>query len=68
MLKIITFKRNTAFLGRNGYFKCSGLEISRDGDLVQLQPVTSKGLTGRCLIEIPAEHVVEVLRAMKAKG
>ena len=59
--RVVEFDREEAesldlrFLGRNGSMKCHGLEIfvgPRDGRVV-LMPITSKGVCGRCLIEVP---------------
>lgn len=56
------FTKQTTFLGRNGVFKATGLEITRcldadDRSVIVLEPVTSKGVTGRCNIEIPPEDI-----------
>jgi len=58
----ILFKRNTNFTGRNGYMKCSGVEILplAHGHSVMISPITSKGTVGKCDIEIPAEHLLEL--------
>jgi hypothetical protein len=45
-----------SFLGRNGYFHSQGLEITRMGcGLIALQPITTKGKTARCTIELPGD-------------
>jgi len=48
----IPYSKEVKFIGRNGYFKAIGIEIYQGGVIV-LQPTTTKGLTGRCSIEIP---------------
>jgi len=67
-MKEMKTSRGTTFLGRNGTFKCMGFtfdniwEISQQnnwvaGSYVGIQPITTKGVTGRCRIEIPKEDV-----------
>jgi len=69
MIEIIFPKRDpqTSFLGRNGYFQSKGIEVSRMScGLVAVQPITTKGKTGRCTIELPgdAETLREVAKAL----
>lgn len=60
------------FLGRNGEFKCKGIEMMRfinppadirepddqpSEDVIMIRPVTSHGVTGRCFIEVPTEEI-----------
>jgi hypothetical protein len=50
-----------SFLGRNGYYQSKGIEITHlSCGLIALQPTTTKGHTGRCTIELPAD--AETLR------
>ena len=60
-------KRLTKFTGRNGYYNCSGMNFfpMSNGDCIMIAPVTSKGSTGRCDIEIPIESIDEVINALK---
>jgi hypothetical protein len=62
----VTWKKDRgAFLGRNGLFKCRGLHVtSNDHDLF-LEPVTSQGLIGRCLISIPKDQVKNLIKTIK---
>jgi len=55
----IPYPTTTHFIGRNGYFKSSGLEIYHTGTshIVILQPTTTRDTTGRCSIEIPSDPV-----------
>jgi len=68
-MTIIKFKDNqtTTFLGRNGTFKCIGIEIWGD-DLfgeINIYPITSKGNTARCRIAIPIGEVDNLIDALK---
>lgn len=57
--------RPTQYLGRNGYFKCKGFELKRlvtsdpgwSTDVIRIHPITSKGMLGRCFIEIPVSQL-----------
>jgi|GEM_PF-1404854 len=69
MGKISWDKDKTQFLGRNGYFGCTGFEFERLrftkgdgkewpgflGDVVRVYPVTTREERGRCFIEIPTK-------------
>lgn len=59
MQKEISFDRTTNFTGRNGYFKCAGVEVleCEHNDTVMLSPITSKGNIGRCDIAVPIENL-----------
>ena len=67
--KILQFKRETHFQGRNGYFRCSGFKISNFVDnIVDIYPLTSKGIAGNCHLEIPVEEInnlIEILKKFK---
>ena len=55
------------FLGRNGYFKSSGLEVGTVPCFgATLTPITSKGLVARCSIEIPADAIDATIKALQA--
>lgn len=60
-------KRITAFKGRNGVMKCSGVEVYRGGDLstMWLSPLTSRGVVGRCYIEVPVEDIPALIKAIR---
>jgi hypothetical protein len=60
----IPYAKGAQFLGRNGTFRSTGLEIYSAASVV-LRPITSKGKTGRCGIEIPANP--ETLRQIAAE-
>src|ERR1035437_2816080 len=62
----IKYTKQVHFIGRNGYFKQSGLVVqSHDGENVTLIPLTSRGVTGNCMMDIPLEDVPSVIAALK---
>jgi len=65
MLKELKFSRLTTFTGRNGTFKCAGVELIDYTDRVQISPVTSKGNVGRCDIDIPVEDIPALIEALQ---
>ena len=66
MYGAVDFDKTTTFLGRNGQFKNTGLRLYALGKSeVMVQPVTSKGYTGRCHICIPMEDIDEVISALQ---
>ncbi|MBM4350052.1 MAG: hypothetical protein FJ106_09245 [Deltaproteobacteria bacterium] len=81
MGKISWDKGKTQFLGRNGYFGCTGFEFERLrfpkgdqkeqlgflGDVVRVYPVTTKEERGRCFIEIPTLWAVSFSKALRAE-
>ncbi len=64
-IKTIEFKRHVTFTGRNGTFKCAGVELMECGDRIQISPLTSKGSVGRCDIDIPTENLDEFIAALR---
>jgi len=60
----INYDRNVNFIGRNGYFKASGLDIYANESIIILQPITSKGAVGRCSIEIPIENIAALMNIL----
>ena len=64
----VLFSRQTNFLGRNGYMKCSGLDLCKGGlrdALVRLSPLTSQGYIGRCELEIPLEDLPALIARLQ---
>lgn len=64
----VTWKgRTTNFTGRNGHFKCCGLDIQplEHNESVMIAPLTSQGMVGRCDIEIPLEAMPEVVAKLQ---
>lgn len=66
MIKEINYRTPRTFLGRNGMFKQSGIEVMThsDGLGVRISPVTSKGQIGRAWIDIPWENLEETCKAL----
>ena len=62
----VKFARTTSFLGRNGHMKCGGIDITSFGSSVTLSPLTSRGVIGRCNIEIPLENLPEVIAKLQS--
>lgn len=54
-------------LGRNGWMKAIGLEVFdwQSKQVVQLQPINSRGEPGRCVIELPLDK--QTLRELAQK-
>lgn len=74
-MKNTFFKKTTCltrFLGRNGYFKCIGINTCRidldDGSHVMISPITSRRLIGRCKIDIPVEDIPEVIKQLQEEA
>jgi hypothetical protein len=62
--KTINFKQQVTFTGRNGTFKCVGVEVWELSNRVTISPITSKGKIGRCDIDIPLENLGEFINAL----
>ena len=68
----INFNQNlTKFHGRNGIFKCSGLTFNwyesldeNEAPFIEICPITSRGLTGRCFIRVPISHIREIINTL----
>ena len=53
-------------LGRNGYFKSRGLQVTYPGgDEVSLQPLTSRGVPARCSIVVPMNALPELCERLR---
>ena len=67
MIKQVTFAEPTHFQGRNGYFKCTGIEILtyKETNDITLWPITSKGKAGNCCIEIPKNKISELITQLR---
>jgi hypothetical protein len=64
-VKVVKYNENSYFLGRNGEFQMSGMELMEVNNNIVLHPITSKGLIGRATLTIPKEHVQEVIEALR---
>lgn len=64
--KILWKGETTNFTGRNGFMKCSGVEVlpASEGEII-LSPLTSKGAVGRCDIWLELESVPELITALQ---
>lgn len=74
MVKNISFKTTTKFLGRNGTGQCTGLNLftypnpgdtSKEHPSITISPITSKGLAGKCHIEVPIEEVPGLINTLQ---
>ncbi len=68
MSQVVEWKQDAKFLGRNGYFKCRGVDVWVDAEdgIVTLTPITSRGERGRCFLEIPVAKLGELAGALAA--
>ena len=64
--EIIDFKNNSTFLGRNGVFKSQGLSVINYGEIVKLNPITSKNEFGRCFINIPKSEIPALIAKLQS--
>jgi len=69
MIKEIWWKPGeiTNFTGRNGYFKCAGIELFtlEHTDQLMISPFTSQGRIGRCDIAIPKSAMPELISQLE---
>lgn len=65
MIADMIYSKITSFLGRNGNFKQSGINIFDTDDTIYLTPITSKGDLGRCEISIPKEDVSRLIAQLQ---
>ena len=56
------------FLGRNGYGHMCGATIFPLRGALQIEPITSRGVTGRCSIQIPVIQVAEFVEALRTSA
>jgi len=63
---IMFSRRETHALGRNGLMKAKGVSLfaSEVDQTVTIEPINSKGLTGRCAIHIPLEDLDPIIAGM----
>lgn len=66
MRSIKFYERHGHFLGRNGFFKASGVEVNSFEDTLILSPITTKGVVGRCQIHIPSEDIEQLIKELYA--
>ena len=63
---LLKWKETTYFLGRNGCFKCNGVELMEMTDDILIHPITSKGLIGRAAIGIPKTEVKNLIEKLQS--
>jgi len=70
MSNIVKLSQNTQSLGHNGMIITTAIDVHKnlwnDGATLTIQPITSKGLVGRCSIEIPMADVFQLIKALSA--
>jgi hypothetical protein len=63
------YSKQVNFMGRNGYFKCKGLMINHlhneQSEYITIIPITSKGFTGNCMVDIPKEDIKELIKYLE---
>ena len=64
---MIKFTKPRQFLGRNGTFIASGVDIFSNfpGDAITIQPLTSRGIPGRSWVEIPTDSLRAVIARLQ---
>lgn len=60
----IKFNRIVHFTGRNGHFKCGGITVIDNNNDITFMPLTSKGVNGNAAIDIPKEHVNDLIKSL----
>lgn len=75
MSRITRWNERTWFLGRNGNFRCTGIEaLKLEGqlgpdlfrqDVVQLSPLDSRGMVARCSIDVPVASLPELIAELQ---
>jgi len=68
----VSFKTNTSFLGKNGMFKCTGVNVTRadfnnEKPYITIAPITSKEVIGRCMIRVPVENIPDLIKLLQEK-
>lgn len=61
----LKFNQICQFLGRNGVFEQHGLLVWDSDGKTNFEPITSKGQEGRAKIQIPTEHLSELIEALQ---
>lgn len=53
------------FLGRNGHFKQTGIEVYLFEHYAEISPITSKNETGRAWLQIPIEEIPALIEHLQ---
>jgi len=66
-MREVNFNTTVNFQGRNGCFKCRGLELFEHDfkQCLAIIPVTSQGKGGNCCVEIPYENLPDLIEALQ---
>lgn len=65
----IIFKKNCEYQGRNGMGKQAGLNVWKNGEAINIEPINSRRMIANCFIQIPLDQIDELIAALKtAKG
>lgn len=64
MIVTTHFQKNVLFLGRNGTFKATGLEIREFNRIINLSPITSQHKLASCFVQIPIEDIPTIIKAL----
>jgi len=66
-MREVNFNTTVNFQGRNGFFKCCGLELLEYDfkQCVTIAPITSKGIPGNCNIQVPYESLPDLIEALQ---
>lgn len=66
MQTVVEWETLTTFTGRSGSAHCKGVEVMElDRGGVVITPLTSKGLIGKCDIEVPKSALPELINALR---
>lgn len=64
-MKKLKYDKNVTFLGRNGAFAQSGVEVFDFHDFIEISPTTSKHETGRAWLQIPKKDLPKFIEILK---
>ena len=69
----VKFKSLELCLGRNGEIKASGILIRDLDGCIEVQPLTSRGIPARCLVQVPSDQrvlsqIAEVFTRLAARA
>ena len=56
------------WIGRNGGGHANGISIYRLGEIIAVQPITSRNQPANCLIEIPVDEATRIVEAILAEA
>ncbi len=62
---MVKFKTLSAYFGRNGWAKCTGIDLYKSGKYINLQPHNTRG-EGACLLSIHEDDLNQFIEQLKA--